>query len=97
MTYEEFWDIIHPARKNPKPLPTSTCEVDEEWVKRWKLNGVLHRVDGPAVECPNGIRYWRLNGVLHREDGPAVEYPDGYREWWVNGVFQVREDGSLDT
>ena len=32
----------------------------------------LHRVDGPAVEYPNGDKEWWVNGKRHREDGPAV-------------------------
>jgi hypothetical protein len=48
-------------------------------------NGELHRVDGPAVERPNGYRAWWLNGELHRVDGPAIEYADGTRAWYLNG------------
>ena len=91
-SFEEFWDIIHPARKNPKPiLPTSTCEVNEQGAK-WKLNGVLHREGGPAVEYPDGYRAWLLNGKLHREGGPAIEFPNGYQVWYLNGVLQRTED-----
>ena len=74
-------------------------QVKEEW---WRLDGHLHREDGPAV-----IRYypdgqvkeeeWRLDGHLHREDGPAgIEYyPDGQvkEEWWRLDGWQHREDG----
>lgn len=55
-------------------------------------NGELHRVDGPAVERPNGYRAWWLNGELHRVDGPAIEYADGTRAWWVDGNLH-RTDG----
>lgn len=46
-------------------------------------NGLLHRVDGPAVILKNGIRIWYYNGLLHREDGPAISgKPPG---WYVHG------------
>ena len=69
-----------------------TYEVDEKGVKRWKLNGKLHREEGPAVECPDGTQYWYLNGVLHREGGPAIERPNGTRVWYLNGKLH-REGG----
>jgi len=51
----------------------------------WRLNGKLHREDGPAVEYPSGTKCWYLNGKYHREDGPAIEDADGTREWYLNG------------
>lgn len=45
---------------------------------------VLHRENGPAVECPNGDQYWYTNGQLHRIDGPAVDTDNGTnRMWWL--------------
>jgi len=67
-------------------------EIDPDGIKRWFLNGKLHREDGPAVEWPNGEKFWFLNGNLHREDGPAIEYADGRKEWFLNGNLH-REDG----
>ena len=49
------------------------------------MNGKLHRLDGPAVEYPDGYKAWYLNGERHREDGPAIEGCDGSKEWWLNG------------
>ena len=62
------------------------CEVGEYGVKRWWLNGQLHREDGPAVEWIDGAKDWYLHGKLHREDGPAVEYASRNKEWWLNDV-----------
>ena len=45
----------------------------------------LHRVDGPAIEYPNGHKAWYLNGKLHRIDGPAIEWADGTKWWYLNG------------
>jgi hypothetical protein len=52
--------------------------------KSWRLNGKLHRVDGPAWEGANGLKQWCLNGKRHRTDGPAWEGADGGKEWFLN-------------
>jgi hypothetical protein len=62
-----------------------TLQVDKLGNKRWRLNGKLHREDGPAFEHINGLKQWRLNGKLHRIDGPAVIFSDGYKGWYLNG------------
>ena len=35
--------------------------IDPDGIKRWFLNGKLHREDGPAVEHPDGTKFWYLN------------------------------------
>ena len=70
---------------------TYTVTVDGARTE-WRLNGKLHREDGPAIETASGTKEWRLNGNLHREDGPAVEWSNGYNAWWLNGNLH-REDG----
>jgi len=70
----------------------SVCEVDEFGNRRWFLGGVLHRVDGPAIERANGDKCWFLGGKRHRVDGPAIERANGDREWYVNGKLH-RVDG----
>jgi hypothetical protein len=52
----------------------------------YKLNGKLHREDGPAMELVDGKKKWYRTGILHREDGPAVELPDGTKGWYIDGV-----------
>lgn len=47
-----------------------TCKVSKNKVC-WRLNGWLHRADGPAKEYSRGNE-WYWNGMLHREGGPAV-------------------------
>ena len=37
-----------------------------EWhdgIKEWRLNGKLHREDGPAIEYGNRVRSWYLNHI----------------------------------
>jgi hypothetical protein len=58
----------------------------------YRLNGVLHREDGPAVECTNGYKEWYKHGIYHREGGPAIEYKNGSKSWCLNGKLH-REDG----
>lgn len=41
-------------------------------VKIWMNDGVVHRLDAPAITFPNGDELWIVNGLLHREDGPAL-------------------------
>ena len=71
---------------------TYEVTVDQCGTKRWKLNGKLHREDGPAIELPNGTKHWCINGKLHREDGPAIEWVSGTKEWYSKGQLH-REDG----
>jgi len=70
----------------------STCEIDHVKTKRWRLDGKLHRVDGPAVEWSDGDTAWYIHGQLHREDGPAIKWIDDFESWWFNGK-RHRENG----
>jgi hypothetical protein len=54
-------------------------EIDEHGNKFWRLNGQLHRTDGPAIEWADGCQ-------RHRTDGPAVTYPDGRKSWYLHGT-----------
>ena len=51
---------------------------------RWYLKGLLHRVNGPALEMKSGTKHWYINGKHHREDGPAIEYSNGDKVWYLN-------------
>jgi hypothetical protein len=57
--------------------------LDNVW--HFNVKGNAHRVDGPAVEWPDGHREWWVDGLRHRLDGPAVEYANGSCQWYVNG------------
>ena len=54
--------------------PTRSCSRYGDVV--FRLNGRLHRVDGPAWVACNGDAEWRQAGLLHRVDGPAMEFAD---------------------
>ena len=62
--------------------------VDEEGTTCWYKDAkctILHRENGPAVECADGDKFWHQNGDLHRTDGPAIEYASGTKRWYING------------
>ena len=73
-------------------LQQPTVTTDKHGDKSWRLNGELHRTDGPAVEWADGGKSWYLNGKRHRTDGPAVERANGTKEWLLNGK-RHRTDG----
>jgi len=58
--------------------------------QEWRVNGKLHRVDGPAY-ISGDYQIWYLNGELHRTDGPAVTVSNRHL-WWLNGGLH-RTDG----
>ena len=88
--YTELMDIettsitIEPA---PPPAVLPNPETDGDGTRRWHNHlGQFHRIDGPAIESPNGDREWWVEGKRHRDDDlPAVEGSDGYKEWRQNG------------
>lgn len=50
--------------------------------KIWELNGVPHRIGGPAIEYITGTRKWYYFGKCHRLDGPAIEWSSGDSNWF---------------
>ena len=68
------------------------CATLPDGSKEWRVNGVLHRDDGPAVILANGTQEWRVNGKLHREDGPAVMRADGTEEYWEHYRRIIKND-----
>ena len=41
--------------------------------KCWRLNGSIHREDGPAVEYVDGRNWWYLDGEQYTEAGHTAE------------------------
>jgi hypothetical protein len=52
----------------------------------YREDGLYHRLDGPAVTMPNGVRLWYREGKLHCDFGPAETWPDGTQFWYSNGL-----------
>ena len=73
-------------------------EVDEDGTQTWfDEDGLLHRINGPAVLYANGDELWYYRDLLDRLDGPAVTlYDDAGKiqrqEWRQDGDLH-REDG----
>ena len=63
----------------------------------WRLNGKLHRLDGPAIEAADGTKVWYLDGLRHRLDGPAIEWLEGAVEYWVNGLRHRLDGPAVET
>lgn len=70
------------------------CKIDQFGIKRYYLNGELHRTDGPAIEQEDTkYKEWLQYGIHHRIGGPAIEYTDGTKIWYHHGIIH-REDGA---
>jgi hypothetical protein len=72
------------------------CDIDRFGVKRWRVNGAFHRMDGPAYERPCGDKHWFLNGKCHRIDGPASEYANGDKMWYLNDMALSFEEWKVE-
>ena len=68
------------------------CEILPNGVKEWRLDGMLHREDGPAVEWTDGAVCWYRKDRPHRKGGPAYIGTEGHLEWYRNGKLH-NEDG----
>ena len=69
-----------------------TRTVDDVGNIRYRYQGKLHRLDGPAVIYKNGSKAWYQYGKRHRKDGPAVFAQGISYEYWLRG--QPLEPGS---
>jgi len=79
------------SRLNNSVVTEPVKSIDYDGTITWKLNGVYHREDGPAIVYSTGEKYWYFNGEYHREDGPAV-INNSTKEWYKHGQ-RHREDG----
>ena len=82
---------------------TYEVTVSDSGDRIWRLDGKLHRTDGPAAEYANGDKWWYKNGQIHREGGPATEHANGARMWCQEGQMHrtdgpalVRADGTKE-
>jgi hypothetical protein len=66
-------------------MTTSVMQVGRNGTSTWRVAGVLHRTDGPAIEHANGAYEWWENGVRHRDGGPAVKETTGNLYWYQRG------------
>jgi hypothetical protein len=38
-------------------------EIDSEGIATWRQDGKIHRIDGPAVKHPSGLKFWYIYGI----------------------------------
>lgn len=58
-------------------------------------DGLRHRIDGPAVESPDGMKKWLVHGVMERTNGPAVEPVGASPRWYLKGVRLEQDEPRL--
>lgn len=77
--------MLSELMKNDISAPESIVWPNGDQV--WKLNGRLHREDGPAIVYSWGFQGWYFHGKRHRLDGPA-EQDDlhGLSSWLVDDL-----------
>ena len=75
-------------------LTEPTLTINEHGTHDWRLNGVHHRLDGPARiwSKPYNGEEWIVNGRYHRVGGPARIFQESGQYWYVNGELH-RVDG----
>jgi len=76
---------------NNQPIKTQTAEGLTEY----RLNGELHREDGPAYDNGQWKKEWYLHGKLHREGGPALCTRIG-NWWYYNGELHCETGPAVD-
>jgi hypothetical protein len=73
-------------------METYKVIVDEnKTIRHFNDKGLLHRLDGPAIEYTNGYKAWYVDGKCHRLDGPAIVYPDGSETWCAKGINMTKK------
>lgn len=67
--------------------------IEKDWMGTYhKVNGVRHRVNGPAAVWNDGDWFWYMNGVEHRYYGPQSNWG---RQFWI--VHNTRIKSLRDT
>lgn len=80
MKVPELKELLSRARKeNDTPMV-------HNGIKFWFKYGILHRVNGPAMEGEDGAYIWFRFGKRHRIDGPAVMLSSGATGWFYHGI-----------
>lgn len=67
-------------------------EVYPTGSERWYLDGLKHRIGGPAITYSDGSKVWCQYDKTHRVDGPAIENADGSKHWFLEGIRMTEEE-----
>jgi len=65
----------------------------------WYENGLLHRIDKPAVIIEDCIKFYQ-NGKLHNSIGPAIEYSKNVNKknlYYINGKKIYSDEDELNS
>lgn len=90
LDYERFYI---PMKNTHSPVISTETDLEGRTITKYKnLDGLLHRVGGPAYVSSN-VEEWFYEGKLHRVDGPAsINKINGKMEYYMNGELH-RLDG----
>jgi len=86
----EFYDVIENNTQYTVRVETENNN------KCWFYEGKFHRINAPAVETKDYIKYY-TNGILNRLDGPTIIYKNGYTAWIVNDEYHRLDGPALIT
>ena len=99
------WRLDHPSYWVPCADPSVTWQhsyhptgfapdgtLSRTTTHHFLLDGVSHRLDGPALLSPTLAYEFRVNGLLHRLDGPAWNDRDWEVQFYAKGALH-RLDG----
>jgi hypothetical protein len=71
-------------------MSESICKVNKYGSRFWyNEEGKFHRIDGPAVEWSNGIKFWFINGVKYSKEefNEITEYEQFKQE--LGEIFKI--------
>jgi len=65
--------------------------INSNGSKVWRLNGKLHREDGPAYEWVDGTKEWWINGN-YISNSCAIELPNGTKYYTFEGKLMTEQE-----
>ena len=100
VSYFELDPILHCFWLTPKEMAIIKFKIYKQRIRvtklpkcvEYRIDGKLHRYNGPAVEYTNGSKKWFIDGKRHRSNGPAIEWANGDKEWHIDNKLH-RTDG----
>ena len=66
----KIYTLYNKFVKETEVIPKNFTGIIEyiDGMKQWWLNGLLHRLNGPAIEYTDGTKYWYINGLEYSEE-----------------------------
>ncbi len=93
ISYFQLDKILKYFRLTPKEMALVKFKIYKQRIQittsgrsiEYKIDGRLHRINGPAMEVVGNVKIWYISDTKHRTDGPAAEWTDGTQEWYMHG------------